>query len=1373
MRIGLVILLCCAPLHPLFALTQNIRFSQIGVNEGLSQGSVRFVFQDSKGFIWFGTKDGLSKYDGYKVTVYKKEIKNSNSLSSNDIKCISEDREGKLWIATWEGGVNVFDPKLQRFTNYRKGSPGPLHLSSDYIECIFVDSDNNVWVGTAADGLDYFDRKQNRFIHFSHDRVNSRSLTDNGISTIYEDSEKNIWIGTVNGLNRFDKKTKSFGRYSHGPGTGKPGFYNSIKFIFEDSRKNLWLGSYGGGLNLLDRKSGSWVSFKNNELGNVSLMSMAEDDHGILWIGTENNGLVRYNPLDESFKRFWANENDKTGISSNTINSVLKDADGNIWLGTQNGGANLLTPGADKFNHYRHQQGVNSLSHNIVNVIFEDSDNMLWIGTDGGGLDRFDRNKQHFTNYRNQKNNAASISGDYVLAIAEDEKHNLWLGTWGKGLTVFNPAENRYRHFRNNPADPRSVNSNYAFAIFRDSRNRLWVGTYGEGLDLYDPATDSFTHTLNDPKNPASLSSNYILNIREARNGNLLIGTEGGGLNIMDVQTGKFRTYKHSDATNSLSNNGVSSVWEDKKGNIWIGTNYGLNMLDPKTGLFRHWFTENGLPNDIITSLQPDGDGNLWINTTKGISKYNLAKDTFENFGIADGLQGNEFKDARCLSRDGRMYLGGYNGFNEFYPKDTRASLEEQSIVFTGFQIFNKEVPVSREGALKESINSVREILLSYAESVITFEFAALNFTNRDKIQYAYMLKGFDPQWSRIGSKNNVTYTNLDPGDYTLRVKTVSDKGNLSEKEASIKITVLPPYWKTWWFRLLVVLLVAGIILFIFYQRINSVKEQNRQLEEVVARRTHELKEANHDLEISNRTKDRFFSILAHDLKNPIAALSGISDLLKAKFPTLSSDEVYGYISDINKSSNSVQDLLMNLLDWARTQSQNIAYTPENISIEELLIKNQSLMEQQLKRKNIRFLLSSDPSHSIYADPQMVDTIIRNLLSNSIKFTPTEGEISVSSREEGNMIAIEISDTGIGMTTEQADSLYDIKNQRIANGTEGETGTGLGLVIVKEFMDANNGTVEVASTPSRGTTFTISLPRSRAAEIKRTHMQIGSTENKINTSQSEPFSEEKLAVLKGKKILIIDDNPEIRGFLRLLLSGTFKVFEARNGAEGVEIASVSQPDVIISDMIMPVMNGLEFCAIIKNEPRTNHIPVILLTSQANESSQLSGYEAGADSYLMKPIRQHLLFQVIYNFIRNQETIRQKFEQSEDIYPPDLEHNKPDKEFLDSIIAFIEENLTDPDLDHKKISELTNLSRTVLYAKFKSLTGQGVHDFIKSVRLKKGLKLLQEGRLNVNQIAFEVGFNTPSYFSKSFIKQYGVSPSEYVAKLKSKTANAQA
>lgn len=1351
-----------------FAQTANVKFIHIGSNDGLSQNTVRYTFQDKKGFIWLGTMDGLNKYDGYKFTIYKKDASNPNSLSSNDIKAIAEDSSSKLWLATWEGGVNVFDPKSNQFTHYRKGikSAATGSISSDYIECIFVDSDNNVWIGTASDGLDFYDSKKKQFLHYSMTRNKPGGLTGNNISAIYEDKNKNIWVGTTTGLNLFDKKTGTFRNFTHTIPKTNPAPYNKIKFIFEDSHRNLWVGSYGGGLSQLDRSTGILSPYRKNELSNDVLLSIAEDNLGNLWIGTENDGLTMFNPEKDTFTHFRTNENDKTSISSNTISSVLKDSQGNIWMGTLNGGVNVVNPEAGKFNHYRHKQGVNSLSNNIVNFIYEDSKNMLWIGTDGGGLDRFDRSRNEFKNYKHVKNNRNTLAGDYVLTVAEDKNHDLWVGTWGEGITVFNPDKNSYRHFVNDPANPKSVNNNYAFYIFNDSQQQIWVGTYGGGLDRYNPSDNTFSHFVNDAKNPNSLSGNYILTIEESRSGNLLIGTDGGGLSIMDKTTGKFQSYKHSDEPNSLSNNSVTSIWEDPKGNLWLGTNYGMNRLDPKTGKITQWYTRNGLPNDVITGLLYDEAGNLWISTTKGISKYSLSKNTFENFAPTDGLQGNEFKSGRCLSRNGKIYLGGFNGFNEFSPKDTQTASKEPPIVFTSFQIFNNEVVVAeRDSPLKESINTVKEIVLSYAESVITFEFAALNYINNDKVHYAYMLEGFDKQWSRIGAKNNVTYTNLDAGEYTLKVKTIANNGELSAQTAEVKLIVTPPFWKTWWFRLLILVAIIGIILLLFYQRIASIEQRNKQLEEVVAARTRELKEANEDLEISNHTKDRFFSILAHDLKNPVAALSGISDLLKIKFPQLSSEEIYSYISDINKSSNSIQSLLINLLDWARTQTQNIAYLPEDLNLHELLIKNEALLEQQMKGKNIQFTLNVDQTHTVFADVQMIDTVLRNLLSNSIKFTPINGAITVDSKESNNQIVLSFIDTGIGMSQEQATSLFDIQRQSVTIGTEGETGTGLGLVIVKEFIEANKGSISVESTPDQGTTFTVVLPKSRNSLIKPAKNSPSVAVPPEPEATTDVLSPEKLEALHGKKVLIVDDNPEIRAFLRLLLSDIFDVSEAENGAEAIKVAASSQPDVIISDMIMPVMNGLEFCQTIKNDPNTSHIPVILLTSQANEDSQLSGYEAGADSYLMKPVKQHLLFQVVYNFIRNQDIIRQKFVQSDDLYPSDLVANQLDKEFLDKIVTYIEENLADPDLDNKKISELTNLSRTVLYAKFKSLTGQGVHDFIKSIRLKKGLKLLQEGRLNINQIAYEVGFNTPSYFSKSFIKQYGVSPSEYVAKLK--------
>ncbi len=1352
-----------------FAQNSNVKFLNIGSNDGLSQNTVRCTFQDKNGFIWLGTMDGLNKYDGYNFTVYKKDPGDPNSLSSNDIKSIAEDADGKLWLATWEGGVNVFDPKFNQFYHYRAGTKSSTTgaISSDYIECIFVDSDNNVWIGTASSGLDFYDAKKKQFSHYAAAGNRPGGLTGNSISHIYEDKNRNIWIGTTTGLNLYDKKTRTFRNFTQAIPQTNSAPYNKIKFVFEDSHRNFWVGTYGGGLSQLDRKSGVLSPFKRKELSNDVLLSIAEDNLGNLWIGTENDGLTLFNPQKDTFTHFRANDNDKTSISSNTINSVLKDRQGNIWMGTLNGGVNVVNPEAGKFNHYRHRQGTNSLSNNIVNFIYEDAKNLLWIGTDGGGLDRFDRSKNEFRNYKHLKNNQNSIAGDYVLTVAEDKNHDLWIGTWGEGITVFNPEKNNYRHYVNDPQNPKSVNSNYAFYLFKDSQEQLWVGTYGGGLDRYNPSDHSFTHFVNDPKNPASLSGNYILTIQESRSGQLLIGTDGGGLSMMDKKTGKFRSFKHTESTNSLSNNSVTCIWEDAQGNLWLGTNYGMNRLDPKTGEIAQWYTGNGLPSDVITGLLSDESGNLWISTTKGISKYNIARNTFENFGITDGLQGNEFKAARCLSRNGKMYLGGFNGFNEFDPKDTHTSTTELPVLFTSFQIFNKEVPVRKnDSPLTESINTAREIVLSYAESVITFEFAALNYINKEKVNYAYMLEGFDKEWSRIGSKNNVTYTNLDAGEYLLRVKTVANNGELSANSAEIVLIVTPPFWKTWWFRLLILVTIVGVILLIFYQRLASVEQQNRQLEQVVTARTRELKEANEDLEMSNHTKDRFFSILAHDLKNPVAALSGISDLLKVKFAQLSSNEIYSYITDINKSSNSIQNLLITLLDWAQTQTQNITYLPEDLNLYELLIKNEALLEQQMKGKNIHFSLFVDPGHTIFADVQMIDTVLRNLLSNSIKFTPVNGEITVASSVNGDQIILSITDTGIGMNQEQATSLFDFQRQSITIGTAGETGTGLGLVIVKEFIEANKGSISVESAPDQGTTFTVILPKSRNTAIDSSRItQSIASQPATETATVETLSAEKVEALHGKKILIVDDNPEIRTFLRLLLSDVFDVSEAENGVEAIQVAAGSQPDVIISDMIMPVMNGLEFCQTIKNDPNTSHIPVILLTSQAGEDSQLSGYEAGADAYLMKPVKQHLLFQVVYNFIRNQDIIRQKFVQSDELYPSDLVTSQLDKEFLDNIVTYIEENLAAPDLDNKKISELTNLSRTVLYAKFKSLTGQGVHDFIKSVRLKKGLKLLQEGRLNINQIAYEVGFNTPSYFSKSFTKQYGVSPSEYVAKLR--------
>lgn len=1355
MRISTIL---CWLLIPVWLSAQplHIRFGQVGINEGLSQSTVTCILQDKKGFLWFGTKDGLDRYDGYQFVVYKKSFNSSNCLSSNDIKSLLEDGDGKIWISTSAGSVDRFDPVTGKFTHYYKGTliSGP---SGDHVRCLYEDRQGKIWLAIEGVGFDRYDRRTGEVLHFP---FGEKDISDNTINAFCQDSRGDTWIATdKHGLCRWDPLTGHREWFRYDPGNPHSLSDNNVQFIHEDRHKNLWVGTYGGGLDLFDPVARTFQSYrqgpgvKENSFRN-KLLSVAEDAKGILWIGTENGGLEAFDPAALKATSYIHQDADNTSLSSNTVNCVAHDSKGNIWIGLMDGGINMINKDASHFAHYKYGPG-----NNIINCLYEDKAGRLWIATDGGGLRRFDRVTKKFIPTGHDNNDLQTTPGDYVLSICEDAGHRIWSGTWGDGVSVMDPVTGRTRQFKSVPGNPHSLSSNYAFALLRDSRDRVWIGTYGGGLDQYDPATDRFIRYSHDPADSNSISNNYILTLREDKQGRLWIGTDGGGLNVFDPQTGHFRAYKHEDKK-PLSSNSIRTIWEDAAGMLWLGTNFGLNRFDPATGASTAYFTQNGLPDDWVTGVLGDKHGALWISTTKGLSRFEPGSGSFQNFTMSDGLQGYEFKSG-YLCRDGQMYFGGKNGFNEFNPDSIRSNPFDPPIVFTGFQIFNKEVEVG--------INDAKEIVLTHDQSVISFEFASLNYTGREKKAYSYMLEGFDHGWHELGPKNSVTYTNIDPGSYTLRVRGLTNDGRWSAKEASIQLTFLPPYWKTWWFRALAVLSVTGLVVLLFYRRIASIKNHNRLLEQQVASRTHELQEANH-------TKDRFFSILAHDLKNPVSALTGISDMLKRQLPSLSNEVIYDHVDTLHKASGSIGNLLNNLLDWARTQTQHISCTPGDINVFDLVRKNQALVEAQIRDKNIRFEVDVPPAHILWADPQMIDTVLRNIISNSIKFTPPCGRITVHSEDCGGQIAIVVSDTGIGMTAEQMATIYAIKPQRPTDGTAGEKGTGLGLIIAKEFIEINQGTIQIESEPGRGSSFRILCPgvsdhsggTPAPASIGIAELQPHSAAFAEASFDMDSYTVESTGDGERPRVLLVDDNEQIRNYLKLLLAGHFEIIEAANGGQGIDAARDYQPTVIISDMLMPVMNGLEFCTRIKEDKATSHIPVIILTSQTSHESQLSGYEAGADVYLMKDVNRHVLFQVILNFIRNQEKLSQRFAQSAEIYPEGLDLNQVDKEFLEEVIRFVEENLSEPDLDYKKICSHTAMSRTVLYAKFKTLTGQGVHDFIKSIRVKKGLQLLQEGRLNVTQIAYEVGFSTPSYFSKSFTKQFGLPPKEYLSELKKRT-----
>ncbi|HYG39570.1 MAG TPA: two-component regulator propeller domain-containing protein [Cytophagales bacterium] len=866
-----------------YSQKHNLKFKHIGTDQGLSHSNVIRILQDSEGFMWFATRDGLNKYDGYNFTIYKNNPNDPHSLSINNTKRIIEDKEGYLWVTTWGGGINKFDKEKESFTQYRHDENNPNSLSDDFVHSVLEDHKGNLWLGTDVGGLNLFDRKTNKFTHYINDPNDSTSISNNKIRDIFEDSNHNLWIATENGLNLFDREKKTFKRFKNNPSDPNSLSNNHIRVVFEDSHKNLWIGSYGGGLELFDYPKGKFTHFKNdpknsNTLPNNQVIHMAEDDEGYLWVGLENGGLSIFNPLTKEFNNYLQDELDEGSLSNNSIYTIYKDKKGNMWVGTFNDGLNFVSKDV-KFKHYRHNSSPRSLSHNLVLCIYEDSKNNLWVSTDGGGLNLMDRKKGEFTHFKHEEGNPNSICGNYVISITEDGEGNIWLGTWGDGVTVFNPEKKTYKHFKNNPKDPNSLGSNNIWKVFTDKEKNVWIGTYGKGLELFDKKNNSFIHFTSDLNDPTTVSYNNIFNIFEDSKGYLWISTDGGGLNKFDKKTQKFKRYTHSKEKHSLSHNTAGAILEDTLGNLWIGTDEGLDYLNTKTDKIISYHSRDGLPNDVIYGILDDEKGNLWISTNHGLSKFNPSSKTFKNFSSADGLQSNEFKrHAFCKSSSGILYFGGKNGFNEFHPDSVVSDSFDPPLVLTGFYIFNKPVPVATSNgdfSLPGSITKTKEITLSYDQSVFSLQFASLNYTVPEKKQYSYKLEGFDKEWHEVGATRTATYTNLDPGSYTFRVRGLNNGGNWSKNEIALKINIEPPFWKTLWFKLILGFSIASLSVVIFNLRVNAIRKQKQELEQQVKIRTLELEEANNELvtqkeeiesqreyiqDIYNETKD---SILA------------------------------------------------------------------------------------------------------------------------------------------------------------------------------------------------------------------------------------------------------------------------------------------------------------------------------------------------------------------------------------------------------------------------------------------------------------------------------------------------------------------------------
>ena len=846
-----ILLFCILYPHLIIAQNSRVQFKHLSADDGLSNNQVYTILQDHKGFMWFGTEDGLNKYDGTGFTIYRNNVADSLSLSYNNVKQIFEDSDQNLWIATFGGGLNLYNRDKDNFTIFRAKPEDPFSLVNNYVNEVYEDRNKDLWLGT-PNGINKFDKKTQKFYRYAHNPADPSSLSHDGVETIYEDMKGNLWVGTNEGLNLMDRETGKFKKYLHEPGNSQSLSHNHITEITEDKDGNLWVGTRWGGLNLFDYENQTFTHFRHNSqdpssLGNDVIYELCLNRKGNLWIGTESGGANLYHPSAGTFTRYSNDYADKSSLSNGAVSSIFEDSSGTLWIATGEG-VSYYNPVQQKFEVYRSNIQTNSISNNNIKGLCEGENGDIWIATDGGGLNKFNRKGKTFTSYLPVPGNEKSLSSASLLTVFHDSKGNIWTGSYDGGLNKFNREDQTFQKFVNHPEDSLSLGNNSIRSLMEDSKGNIWIGTNGGGINRYDPKTGNFRRYACGGAAADRVASCWVNNIMEDSDGLIWIATSWG-LNTFNPQTNTFSHFEANGKAGSLSNNDVYDVFEDSKKRVWVATKDGLNLFESKSASFKVFRESDGLPVSSVTSINEDLKGNLWLGTLKGLSRFNPESLTFRNFTTSEGIQGDEFGFGSTLrTKNEDLLFGGTKGLNIFHPDSLKDNEFIPPVYFTSFSIFNKPVETGEESFLKKHINETKEITLSYLESVISFEFAALNFINSENNQYAYMLEGFDKDWSYIGNKRSATYTNLDPGSYTLRVKASNNDGVWNQEGTALSIIITPPYWKTWWFRTILGLSLIGGA-FTFYQvRMNAVRAQKEELERQVQEKTADIQKANTDL---------------------------------------------------------------------------------------------------------------------------------------------------------------------------------------------------------------------------------------------------------------------------------------------------------------------------------------------------------------------------------------------------------------------------------------------------------------------------------------------------------------------------------------------
>lgn len=1429
--------------------------------DGLSHDGVLCITQDREGFIWFGTWDGINRFDGSNFVTYKARPGDSSSLKNNKIRDIIEDKVGYLWVKTYDRKVYRFDKSSEIFLSLNN-SHNKGDLESNPIDEIIPTSNGDVWLISENGSLILIHSDKNeKLLKAENFTKNNLFLKDRKVSFVFEDQYKRLWIGTDKGLSCLIKSNGNYHSYFKGridvfaenlnfleaaknqngmaftTSKGHLITYDNVikQFVIRDVTNNIPINniyvSKNQNIYLSTIEKGLFVF--NNDLKTIenpkfngfnSFNNISEDTYGNIWLEPEFEGVVKYSPETNTFKYFnhKKEQNTITPVKGKFIQDknykVFNDVNGYTWISMKGGGFGFYNPIEDKIEYFKNEPGsVNQQFSNVIISAFADNKGVLWLSTRNGGINKAVFSGNNFNHhvlvenptnrlenevraihedsdgkiwittkigdlyvYQNNRLIANIIDSEEKLGtiytIKETRNGIIWIGTKGQGLIKATPINNertkyKIKRFVHDPKDLESLSNDHIYSVLEDNKGQIWVGTFGGGLNKIVQTGDKvrFKNINTTLHQYPSSTFNVIRYLANGPDGNIWIGTTDGLLRFdpnQNLDQVKFKkSVKIRGDISSIGNNDVQYIYVTKNEDVYIGTfGGGLNKVvksknSSENLKFEVFTRENGLANDIVLSIVEDDNNQLWVSTENGLSRLDLATNEFRNYDSYDGLPRSGFSEGACFkSKTGELYFGCTKGYLFFNPKKIEQKKYHSNLVFTKFQLFNNNInPDGEQSVLKKSINEVDEVILKYDENFITIDFAVLDFRVVNNLNYSYILEGFDKNWHQVKNQKKATYTKLSPGKYTFKVKVTNSDYFENLPQKSINIIVEPPFWKTWWAYLFYCLISVFAFILIRRNALILLKLRNKVLVE----------------EKLTEMKLQFFTNISHELRTPLTLI--VNPLNKISDTEKLTEKGQYYLNVVNKNANRMVRFINQLLDFRKIQNNQLKLKVNQFNIVDF-IKDMSLyFEDILDEKKIKLNFFAENNHiNVFADKEKIDIVFYNILSNAIKFTPKNQSISILIEETDKVVLVKFIDEGIGINKNEIEEIFKLYHEGDNQQDKAFKGTGIGLALSKEIILAHHGKIYAENNTDKGITFTVELLKGKqhyksedfilddVVELTPKQFVIDKNGN-LNVDFNQ-----KIEKINLPKLLIVEDNADLRELIKDQFTDIYEIIEAENGLEGLSLAIENLPDVIISDVMMPVLDGIQMLDQIKRNIKTSHIPVILLTAKSSIEDQINGLSYGADFYVTKPFHTDYIHHLIDNLLTQRKKIVDNIIENNKtivLAPSEIVITSKDEIFLKEVINIIEKGMSDSQFNIDSVATAIGMGRTTFYKKLKSLTNQSPVEFVRDIRLKRSEQLLSSKEYSVSEVAYMTGFTSSGYFSTCFKEKHGISPSDFVKNIK--------